>query len=238
MNKRIKRKLYKSLTDLLGPSQDMSSRMTHETLILLRGWLDQKMGGSRGGLGLPDHRRLDTIGDLTQHNIFKKNFNKSLKLFRPPSSHWQIAPAIRRIAQTKQNHRLGVPEEYLYRMDTVVGRPWGWLDKSQGKSLTILIPVNYGISVAKHGLWFDGRKVVQRIWDHRSYTNHDVWRCAYWDFSKLTREENSYINARHCEGYVVKTQTHIFIDETLSKAVSLSNRRTVMAGIKSVLSDV
>ena len=115
---------------------------------------------------------------------------------------------------------------------------WDHIVKQSGKALSITIPVNYHLTVAKHGLQSDGRKIIQRVWNHREYSEKETWECFYWDFSGLTKEESSWSKARYCQGFVVKVAGNLFVDTSLSKAVALATLRTVRAGIKSVLGDL
>lgn len=241
MTKRQKHKLYRLLTQTFGDPLKMDNAQKRRVLVPLGGWLKQSKGNTEGGWNfrnyVADLPERDYNGEdplAASNTIYRRHALKALSAVRLPPSHWKIGVVVQ---FPKANENLGIPKtapDYGYAPRSA---KWDYVTKDSGKALTILIPVNYHLTVAKAGLYNDRRRIIQRIWNHRVYSDKETWECSYWDLTGLSREEITWTTAKWHEGYVVRTSTQMAVGPSLSKALGLAMQRTVQGSIKSIMSD-
>lgn len=240
MQNRQKRATHKFLTKTFGNPLTMSERRRRDILILLGGWLRQhEVPASRihitNNLRVRDDHGYDSTIDRPQR-MFVKHAGLALVASAPPKWHWRINRRIL-LPKGQELKSLGVPtsgwepDRYLH-----CRHGWRWIEKGDGKSLSIVLPVNYHLTVPADIRVLD-KKIVQRAWNHRVYSDKETWECTYWDFTKLTKDENSWTYAEWHSGFVVKMSAGIAVERTLARALTMATQRTVRAGVQSILSD-
>lgn len=231
MNHRTKRQLHGALGKLLGSPLNMSYRKKREILISLGGWLGQGLLiGERGMKGLVPQRA--TEYETYKPSVFETHAIRAKNTFPNPGWHWKVYPKIK---LPKVRGVLGIPKNPDFDM-VASEMGWNYIIKLDGKSLAVAIPVNYHLVVPKD-IRVIGRRMIQRVWNHRDYSDRETWECSYWDFSKLSREEGTWSLASWSEGYIVKMPTSIAVEPTLSRAITMATSRTVRGAVRSILRD-
>lgn len=234
MGKKTKREIYKTLTRSFGDPTKLSERRKRQILTILGGWVGQNLDESfrlRLGFALNLSRR---TADSTFYRppLFTKHAIESRS--QPgPNWHWKID---RKIMLPKKKI-LGA--EKINRGDMSDFSPantWDHIQKLDGKRIAVAFPVNYHLTVPPE-IRVIGKKIVQKVWNHRVYTDKETWECYYWDFTKLGREESTWSQATWHEGFVVKMATSSAVEPTLSRAITMATGRTVRGSIRSILSD-
>lgn len=234
MNKSKKRVFYRTLNNLFGNPATMDMDVRKNIITLFAGWVKQNSPTAKKKMdkyALYYLTERESFVPVVPVDLYNKHAILSLEKFRKPSWYWKLAPLVR------------CPDKFPdFRIDRTIYAPnprltWDWMDKGYNKHLSIMIPANYHNTVAKHGVHLDNKKLVQRIWNRREYTDMETWECSFWDFSHVTKSESSWTKAMWYEGFVVKTAINHAVDVSLQRAINLATRRTVTAGIKSILSD-
>jgi hypothetical protein len=224
-------RLFRELDKVLGRPENMTDKKKRIVRELLGRWYYQKNYNGKKESG--HYRYAETLtrktGDYKPH-VQKKYFYdaaiKSLACF-PKSlgrtsiqsliKHPDVAPADAVLIPKPAGEILSAPR---------VG--WDYLSR-YGSMMTIVIPANYYATVKRHGVQMDGRKIVQRIWNHRVYEDKETWECMYWHITSKV--------PTHHSGYVCKTGTHISVHPTLEMALGMARKKTVAAAIKSIMKD-
>lgn len=239
MSHRKKRAIYKSLSNIFGDPTKLSLFQRNAIINLLGGWTAQHRDGAvRRRIQLDTNVSLPNRYKTTEYkvSIYEKAVVAAANSATQPNWHWKIRFLVQLPKQDAVNCRLGIPG-IPTTYNPPAGSAWNYIEKREGKNLSIIIPMNYHIAVVPHGVSRIGKKIVQRIWNHRSYTDKEVWECTYWDFSKLGKEENSWMNAKWRTGFVVKMAVGSAVEESLPRALTVAHNRVVRAGINSILSD-
>lgn len=238
--KRDRKALYRLLSKQLGDPTKLSRDKRQRLHILLGGWLNQHTSQYErrriSNSGIPQSYRAAHYFKDTVDSIYEKHATAARWACPQPNWHWKVDRLVHLPKQNDINARLGVPAMPL-SANAPPGMQWDWIHKGVGKNLQIMVPVNYHLTVHKQGLCTVDRKIVQRIWNHRVYSDKQVWECTYWDFSRLGKEEATWQSAKWKQGFVVKMDAGISVEESLTRALSLAQSRVVRAGINSILSD-
>jgi len=237
--KRDKKTLYRLLTKQLGDPKTMTMDKRENLINLLGGWLGQVNDPNevlsmrrRHRIPYPSrHKSSDT-----KQTIYEKHATKARWCSDQPAWHWKVDRLVQLPKQTDSNKKLGVPA-LPSSSSAPAGSSWDWIRKGTGKHLQIMIPMNYHLTVQKNDLCIIDRKIIQRVWNYRAYSDKEVWECTYWDFTKLGRDESSWAKAKWKTGFVVKMAVASAVEESLSRALSMAQSRVVRMGINSILSD-
>lgn len=239
MNKRTKQHIYRELTRAIGDPTKLSEAYRNRLVNLLGGWLGQHSDQS-------SRRHLSNYSQVSypnrynppaeKVNIYEKHSSKAHWIAGQPNWHWKIERQVQLPKQDAVNCRLGVPA-LPHSWCAPSGAKWDWMHKGSGKSIQIMVPMNYHVAVYPHGISTVDRKIVQKVWNHRVYSDKEVWECTYWDFSKLNKDEASWTNAKWQTGFVVKMAVATAVEPTLNRALSMAQSRVVRTGINSILSD-
>ena len=222
-------RLFRELDKVLGKPETMTDKKKKIVRELLGRWYYQQLNGKKDGVYRYAEQLTRRKGDYHPH-VQRKYFYaaalKSMECFervlgrisiRPFIKHPDILPTSEVLGSRPAGEILsprGVDWDYLHR--------WG-------SRMDIVIPANYYATVKRHGLARDGRKIVQRIWNHRVYEDKETWECMYW-----------HVNSRspsHYSGYICKTGTHISVHPTLEMALAMARKKTVASAIKSIMKD-
>jgi hypothetical protein len=223
-------RLFRELDKVLGRPENMTDKKKRIVRELLGRWYYQKL---LGGKKETHYRYAETLTRKTsdykphvQKKYFYNAVQKSQACFEKTLGRITINTLIR--------HPATLPEGALMIPNSVgallspANAGWDSLTR-WGSTITILIPADYYATVKRHELERDGRKIVQRIWNHRVYEDKETWECMYWH---VTRKSLS-----HHSGYVCKTGTHISVHQTLEMALGMARKKTVAAAIKSIMKD-
>ena len=145
-----------------------------------------------------------------------------------PAMHWDFYRFIKRVKSYNPPDSSLVP--WAPRS---VG--WDYIGKGDGKRLSLVFPINYHITVPKD-VHLDGRKIVQRVWNHRVYSDKETWECSYYDLSGLTKDESSWKKAKWQTGWIVKMETAFAVEKTLPRAILIADKRVIRGAVKSIIS--
>ena len=206
---------------------DKKKRIVKE---LLGRWYYQNLNGKKDRNYRYAEQFTRRIGDYhpyVQKKYFYDAVQKSYSCFDRVLGRITIRPLIKH-PDVLPTGTLMVPKppgEFL----SPVHVDWDYMLR-RGSTMDIVIPANYYATVKRHGLDRDGRKIVQRVWNHRVYEDKETWECMYW-----------YVNPRspsHHSGYICKTGTHISVHPTLEMALAMARKKTVASAIKSIMKDV
>lgn len=227
-----KTRVHRTLNKTFGDPTTMSNRQRMLVLAMVSGWVGQRKNKS-SNYGIAHNlvgRQHDPANAGPPVSFVQRHASAGQSAFvrLAPPSHWVISPVT---VYSDQAYRL-LPKEIGVRPH------WGTIASPSRKQVEIGISMIYHLTVAKHGVSRDGKKLVQRIWDHRDYDDKQVWQCEFWDLSCLSSDEGSWMKATQHQGYVVKTATQVAVDVELQDALRTATRRTVRGAIKSILADV
>lgn len=231
MNKKDKRSLYRFLNRTYGDPQNMSRDMRRRLLIQIGGWVRQhQVPATRHNLRYElQISERPTNYTAPAKTLFERR-SEGVHI-ATPRWHWNIYSRIM-LPKTKSFIPQYVdPDMYADR-----SKGWDWVEKLGGKTVRVVIPVTYKLSIPE-GIRIIGKRMVQRVWNHRVYSDKETWECSYWDFSCLNRDESSFNEITWSEGYVVLMATGAAVEKTLTRAISMARSRTVKSGVKSILSD-
>ena len=225
-------RLFRELDRVLGRPETMTDKKKRIVRELLGRWYYQKLLGGKKDVGII-YRHAETLTRKTsnykpyvQNKYFYDAAQKSLACFpknmgrtsiRSLTKHPDVAPADAVLIPKPAGEILSAPR---------VG--WDYLSR-YGSTITIVIPADYYATVKRHGVQMDGRKLIQRIWNHRVYEDKETWECMYWHITSKV--------PTHHSGYVCKTGTHISVHKTLEMALGMARKKTVAAAIKSIMKD-
>jgi len=221
-------RLFRELDKVLGKPETMTDKKKRIVRELLGRWYYQKHGKKTGEYRYAETltRKQGNYKPYVQNKYFYDAAIKSLACF-PKSlgrtsiqslvKHPDVVPADAILVPKLAKEILSAPR---------VG--WDYLSR-YGSMMTIVIPANYYATVKRHGVQMDGRKIVQRIWNHRVYEDKETWECMYWHVTSKV--------PTHHSGYVCKTGTHISVHQTLEMALGMAKKKTVAAAIKSIMKD-
>ena len=224
-------RLFRELDKVLGRPETMTDKKKRIVRELLGRWYYQKNYNGRKESG--QYRYAETLtrktGDYkpyVQKKYFYDAVQKSAACFDKQAGRITINALIR--------HPAILPEGALMVPNSVGGflspanADWNYLHR-WGSAITIVIPADYYATVKRHGLERDGRKIVQRIWNHRVYEDKETWECMYWHVTPKSMTHHS--------GYICKTGTHTSVHPTLEMALAMARKKTVAAAIKSIMKD-
>jgi hypothetical protein len=232
VTKKVKRNLYRFLTRTCGDPRTMTETQRRRILILLGGWVGQHVVPARRQnmrFNLAIIPRPTVYSKPPPLNVFEKR--ASGLYVAQPGWHWQINSRVMLPLTKTFMPKYDDPTIYASR-----DKGWDWVEKQGGKCLSVVIPVNYRLTVPKD-IQIIGRKMIQRVWNHRVYSDKETWECSFWDFSCLNRDEDSFNEVKWAEGYVCKMATGSAVETTLARAIAMAKSRTIKSGFKSVLSD-
>ena len=223
-------RLFRELDKVLGRPETMSDKKKWIVRELLGRWYYQRLNGKKDtGYRYAEQltRRTGDYKPYVQRKYFHDAALKSTACFVRQLGRITIKPLIKRPDTLPTNALPGLISSATI-LSTLHAR---WDDVHRiGSAMDIVIPANYYATVKRHGLDRDGRKIVQRIWNHRVYEDKETWECMYW-----------HVNSRsssHHSGYICKTGTHISVHPTLEMALAMARKKTVAAAIKSIMKDV
>ena len=221
-------RLFRQLDKVLGRPETMTDKKKKIVRELLGRWYYQKLNVDKrhfvNRYAETLTRRIGEYKPYAQKKYFDDAAQKSKACFVGGFGRIVIKPLIK--------HPAIPPTGTLNSVGVFLSPPeadWNYAFH-QGSMTTIVIPANYYATVKRHGLQQDGRKIVQRIWNHRVYEDKETWECMYWHFSKGL--------PTHHSGYVCKTGTHISVHQTLNMALGMARKKTVASAIKSIMKDV
>ena len=225
-------RLIRELDKVLGKPETMTDKKKKIVRELLGRWYYQKNYNGKKESG--HYRYAETLIRKTgnykpyvQNKYFYNAAHKSLACFpknmgrtsiQSLIKHPDVAPTDAVLIPKPAGEILSAPR---------VG--WDYLSRYGSMMITIVIPANYYATVKRHGVQMDGRKLVQRIWNHRVYEDKETWECMYWHITSKV--------PTHHSGYICKTGTHISAHPTLEMALAMARKKTVAAAIKSIMKD-
>lgn len=229
MNKKDKRSLYRFLHRRFGSPLNMSEEMRARLFILLGGWVWQHQKMAKR-----ENWRL--AGSIPSRPLMTQT--PALPLFERAAGN---VPYISTGWHWKIDRLIMLPKSPAHRPRVLIGyadpkNGWNWISKAHGKTVLVAVPVNYHLSVPKE-LRFVGKRFVQRAWNKRVYSDKTIWECSFWDFGKLSGDEESWRKATWHQGYLVQMAVAAAVETTLDRAIAMARSRTIRAGIRSVLSD-
>lgn len=237
MSNRGKREMHRALSRVFGSPTDMGLRQRRMITARFSEWIYQ----SKDGKGR-DRFRWEIVLGISQRgsarmkeSYLTRAIPKAMYSFPRPKWHWKIDALVK--LPTNKDIRKKLMADSHFTDAAPDGCKWDYMNKDRGKRIQVVIPVNYHLCVPE-GLRLFGKKIVQRTWNHRVYTDKEVWECTYWDFSGLSGSELSWTKAKWCMGFIVKMDVALAIEPTLSRAVSIALSRTVRKTVNSILSDV
>lgn len=209
---RTAKKIRKDLCRILGTPRAMSERELLHIKAAFTGWYNTQMEPPRSGnpriYSVENHDKLIGQRWLIRHG--DRAVSRFHGEFREKFGNWSV--------------------EAIAKGSPMYDRPkrhWKTIETTSRKRVQIVIPVTWHLDVATKGIGSDGRKVVQRAWGHRDYGDKQIWNCYFWDFRKLSNDENSWNKCTYHEGYVAKCDSHVVVDTDLARALKTLGKRVV-----------
>ena len=224
-------RLFRELDRVLGKPETMTDKKKRIVRELLGRWYYQKNYNGRKVSG--QYRYAETLtrktGDYkpyVQKKYFYDAVQKSQACFNKNVGRIIINTLIRHPSLLPKDAL--IPPYSVSQFLSPADARWDHLHR-WGTTITIVIPADYYATVKRHGVQMDGRKLIQRIWNHRVYEDKETWECMYWHITSKV--------PTHHSGYVCKTGTHISVHPTLEMALAMARKKTVAAAIKSIMKD-
>ena len=223
-------RLIRELDKVLGRPETMTDKKKKIVRELLGRWYYQKLSGGKKDM---NYRYAETLtrrtGDYkpyVQKKYFYDAVQKSQACFNKNVGRIIINTLIRHPSLLPKDAL--IPPYSVSQFLSPADARWDHLHR-WGTTITIVIPADYYATVKRHGLEKDGRKIVQRIWNHRVYEDKETWECMYWHVTPKSMTHHS--------GYICKTGTHTSVHPTLEMALAMARKKTVAAAIKSIMKD-
>jgi len=223
-------RLFRELDKVLGRPEIMTDKKKRIVRELLGRWYYQKLDGKKDTSYRYAEQLTRRTGDYKPHvptKYFYAAALKSVVCFEKQLGRISMRGLVKYPNILPTNTLLTpIPVGMIL---SPRGADWDHLHR-RGSTIDIVIPANYYATVKRHGVARDGRKIVQRIWNHRVYEDKETWECMYWHVNPRSPTYHS--------GYVCKTGTHISVHPTLEMALAIARKKTVASAIKSIMKDV